>query len=117
MNARNFQMLQAVRTSTAPQEKLRETFDDLEGDLRELANMAKLAEDAVTDALGGDHKEVTGRSDFYYLPRQQVDATTFAVEHLASMIRHFAERYMAALKGAPSNDVDAAVDPIREDVQ
>lgn len=65
----------------------------MEEDVCNLRYMAELSASRVEGEIGSSHKEITGREDFYYIQKHDVEATLFAVYHLQNMINAFTDRY------------------------
>lgn len=87
------------------------TCGDLEGDLIDLGQMAKLAADALEDAIGvNDYQHITKNPEFFYLPEAQVGALLFAIHHQEKLVKDHQEAYWAAmdLKKPMAKTVDNA---------
>ena len=71
---------------------------ELEPEIHDLANMAKLAADAVADAIGESHKHITGNPELYFLTDTTVNSLLFAVNHLRTMIQNHEAAFLKALE-------------------
>lgn len=58
---------------------------DLEDALHDLANMAAIASELITDDLGSSHAHITGDPCLYHLAPRQRDRMLFSVNHLRDM--------------------------------
>lgn len=58
---------------------------DLEDALHNLANMAAIASELITDDLGSSHAHITGDPCLYHLAPRQRDRMLFSVNHLRDM--------------------------------